>query len=341
MSKFTQNEETEIVKSARDITATIEYEEREVKRLKSESFSEPPEPPVRKILEKAKKVEPKYPEKPQTALKYSEYFKESIEEKLAKFSLPVKILLGIVSIPLILTGIIFLILVIIVAVCFLDYIIKKKELNNQLANSKEYLQAVANAEKKAQDKQNELEEKIRLEQEKIDKEYATQKQQYESVTLPKYNEDLNLWSVNQERKIAIIEEEIRLNKEALDELYVNTKILSLTYRELWILSWLYNDMSTSDHDIRYATELLDRDRQRLATQEAGNIVRRSVGQVEQTMKVGFNAVYNAIEKGNELQLDTINNLSTMRRNMNTGNMIGTVQRHNSNKMLEQMVKKRR
>ena len=193
----------------------------------------------------------------------------------------------------------------------------------------------------AQDKQNELEEKIRLEQEKIDKEYATQKQQYESVTLPKYNEDLNLWSVNQERKIAIIEEEIRLNKEALDELYVNTKILSLTYRELWILSWLYNDMSTSDHDIRYATELLDRDRQRLATQEAGNIVRRSVGQVEQTMKVGFNAVYNAIEKGNELQLDTINNLSTMRRNMNTGNMIGTVQRHNSNKMLEQMVKKRR
>ena len=32
MSKFTQNEETEIVKSARDITATIEYEEREVKR---------------------------------------------------------------------------------------------------------------------------------------------------------------------------------------------------------------------------------------------------------------------------------------------------------------------
>lgn len=341
MSKFTQNEETEIVKSARDITATIEYEEREVKRLKSESFSEPPEPPVRKILEKAKKVEPKYPEKPQTALKYSEYFKESIEEKLAKFSLPVKILLGIVSIPLISTGIIFVILVIIVAVIYKDYIIKKKELNNQLANSKEYLQAVANAEKKAQDKQNELEEKIRLEQEKIDKEYATQKQQYESVTLPKYNEDLNLWSVNQERKIAIIEEEIRLNKEALDELYVNTKILSLTYRELWILSWLYDDMSTSDHDIRYATELLDRDRQRLATQEAGNIVRRSVGQVEQTMKVGFNAVYNAIEKGNELQLDTINNLSTMRRNMNTGNMIGTVQRHNSNKMLEQMVKKRR
>ena len=37
MSKFTQNEETEIVKSARDITATIEYEEREVKRLKSET----------------------------------------------------------------------------------------------------------------------------------------------------------------------------------------------------------------------------------------------------------------------------------------------------------------
>lgn len=337
MSKFTQNEETEIVKSARDITATIEYEEREVKRLKSESFSEPPEPPVRKILEKAKKVEPEYPEKPKTTYKYSEYFKE----KVMKYSLPARILRGIVLVLLALSGIGYLIILVLFGFSYKNYIQKKKEMNNQLANSKEYLQAVENAEKTAQKKQKELEEKIRLEQEKIDKEYATQKQQYESVILPQYNDALNLWNTNQERKIAIIEEEIRLNKEALDELYANTKIVSLTYRALWILSWLYNDMSTSDHDIRYATELLDRDRQRLATQEAGNIVRKSVGQVEQTMKVGFNAVYNAIEDGNELQLDTINNLSKMRRNMNTGNVIGTVQRHNTNKMLEQMVKKKR
>ena len=95
---------------------------------------------------KSKKVETKYTEKPKTTLKYYEYFKESIEEKLAKFSLPVKILLGIVSIPLLLTGIIFLILVV---VSYKDYIIKKKELNNQLANSPEYLQAVENAEKTA------------------------------------------------------------------------------------------------------------------------------------------------------------------------------------------------
>ena len=337
MSKFTQNEETEIVKSARDITATIEYEDREVKRLKSESFSEPPEPPVRKILEKAKKVEPEYPEKPKTTYKYSEYFKE----KVMKYSLPARILRGIVLVLLALSGIGYLIILVLFGFSYKNYIQKKKEMNNQLANSKEYLQAVENAEKTAQKKQKELEEKIRLEQEKIDKEYATQKQQYESVILPQYNDALNLWNANQERKIAIIEEEIRLNKEALDELYANTKIVSLTYRALWILSWLYNDMSTSDHDIRYATELLDRDRQRLATQEAGNIVRKSVGQVEQTMKVGFNAVYNAIEDGNELQLDTINNLSKMRRNMNTGNVIGTVQRHNTNKMLEQMVKKKR
>ena len=337
MSKFTQNEETEIVKSARDITATIEYEEREVKRLKSESFSEPPEPPVRKILEKAKKVEPEYPEKPKTTYKYSEYFKE----RVMKYSLPARILRGIVLVLLALSGIGYLIILVLFGFSYKNYIQKKKEMNNQLANSKEYLQAVENAEKTAQKKQKELEEKIRLEQEKIDKEYATQKQQYESVILPQYNDALNLWNANQERKIAIIEEEIRLNKEALDELYANTKIVSLTYRALWILSWLYNDMSTSDHDIRYATELLDRDRQRLATQEAGNIVRKSVGQVEQTMKVGFNAVYNAIEDGNELQLDTINNLSKMRRNMNTGNVIGTVQRHNTNKMLEQMVKKKR
>ena len=143
MSKFTQNEETEIVKSARDITATIEYEEREVKRLKSESFSEPPEPPVRKILEKAKKVEPEYPEKPKTTYKYSEYFKE----KVMKYSLPARILRGIVLVLLALSGIGYLIILVLFGFSYKNYIQKKKEMNNQLANSKEYLQAVENAEK--------------------------------------------------------------------------------------------------------------------------------------------------------------------------------------------------
>ena len=57
---------------------------------------------------------------------------------------------------------------------------------------------------------------------------------------------------------------------------------------------------TSDHDIRYATELLDRDRQIKATTEAGTKIQEAINDMHSSMTAGFNAVYDAIDDGNEI-----------------------------------------
>ena len=96
-------------------------------------------------------------------------------------------------------------------------------------------------------------------------------------------------------------------------------------------------MSTSDHDIRYSTELYDRDRQRAITEAAALAVRQSVYDLEDTMRVGFDAVYDAIEYGNTLTEKEVSILTKTRRDQNIANIIGIGQMHKQNKMLSDLL----
>ena len=53
---------------------------------------------------------------------------------------------------------------------------------------------------------------------------------------------------------------------------------------------------------------------------------------------GMKDIFDSIEYGNSLQEESISQLSKLRRDTNIGNLIGTVQRHNTNKMIEKMMK---
>lgn len=106
-----------------------------------------------------------------------------------------------------------------------------------------------------------------------------------------YSADKEQWKEDREKALAELNSDIAANEAALEDLYQTSKLVSLHYRELWILQWLYDDMRTSDHDIRYATELLDRDRQRIATanaaeknKEALDEFRKQARQDAQTIK---------------------------------------------------------
>lgn len=327
MGKFTQEQETQIVKDAMNLTATIEYEQDELNKFKAQRFRQLPQAPVRQVLAPLQPVKVEYPQKPKAKLSYTDYIKEDLG-KMNKGLIVLGVLSGF--------G-----MGLYIIYSFISYPKKIQEINEELAKEPEYLQAVEKAEKIAAEKQKQAEENARIKQAKLDEQYKENKMKYENEIVPKYNEELDLWSKIQKRKIAIIEEEIKLNQETLANLYDQSKIISSSYRQLAFLCWLYEDMSTSDHDIRYATELLDRDRQRIATQEAGVKAQASISHMEQTMKQGFNAVYNAIEDGNDLQAETIDILSKTRRDMKTGNFIGTVQRHNTNKMLQDMLPPKR
>lgn len=231
-------------------------------------------------------------------------------------------------------------LIVVLIITYCSYRAKRNSLNQQLSEAPEYLQAIENAEKAAEKQKKEEEEKIQQKQRKLDAEYKEEKKQYENVTVPKYNEELNAWSVIQERKIVFLEEELKYNNEALIDLYDSSKLISKIYRELGILRWLYEDMSTSDHDLRYATELLDRGRQREVTAQSGRWVQSAMHDMKRTMMDGFYAVYGAIEYGNDLQEKSIDVLTQTRRDVNIGNLVGTVQRHNANKMLESLLPKK-
>lgn len=326
MSQFTQEEQTQIVKEARELTATIKFEENELRILQAQTFRKLPEPPEHKILPPVQCVKPKYPEKPKTNYTYVEYLRETLNLTTTVR----KIAAVVIAISVIWLAGAFLIY------GFSLYLKKKNQMNKELENSPEYLKAIAEAEKIAKEEQEEREKERNRQQIQLDMEYQEEQEHYENVIVPEYNEELKAWEDKKRIKLEILQSEIELNNEALNNLYGETKIISIHYRELYILDWLYDEMSTADHDIRYATELFDRDRQRIATEEGAQRVQQSIARVEQSMMAGFNAVYNAIEDGNDVQAETLAMMSKTRRDANVGNLIGTVQRHNTNKMLKKI-----
>ncbi len=316
MSTFTQEQQTDIIKKARDLTAAIMAEKDELKHLQAQRFKPIPEAPARFVLPQPDKIQPQYPPAPRSTYSFTDHIKVYFKENTLK---------AILLLPA------FLILVVVI---YFSYLSRLEEYNKVLAQTPEYLKARAEAEEAAAAQQQEQDAKYKAQQEKFDADFKENKAHYDNVTLPEYKIELAQWENNQQRKIQIIEDELALNQTALEELYKETKLVSATYRALWILDWLYEDMSTSDHDIRYATELLDRDRQRLATSEAGRITQRAINNMNQTMMQGFTAVYSAIEDGNDIGEETLAILSKTRRDVNIGNIVGTAQRHNTNKILK-------
>ena len=353
MSEYNQKQQTEIVRDAMTLTTAIQIEQEELSRLKGEKFKSTPTAPTREIL-KPTKIEPEIPDPPKTDYSYSKFLSDTLK-RIKKYIIIAGVAIIILSIivtiinkslnsenavgnafysenavgnAFFITGILGLIFPaagILLIVSVFMYFKKKKELNEQLAHSPEYLKAVANAKKFAEEKQKNINAEIEKKQTEIDSKYKSDLEHYNTTTISNYNKEKTNWNKIHNEKIKILEEDLNLNKETLSELYDTTRLISLTYRELWILRWIYDDMRSSDHDVRYATELLDRDRQRLVTEQSGRMIRESINDMHSSMVDGFQAVYEAVEEGNE-------ELAKTRRDQNRAEIVGIAQRHNLNKM---------
>lgn len=343
MSEYNQKQQTEIVRDAMTLTTAIQIEQEELSRLKGEKFKSTPTAPTREIL-KPTKIEPEIPDPPKTDYSYSKFLSDTLKH-IKKYIIIAGVAIIILSIIVTiinkslnsgnavgnaffitgLLGLIFPAAGILLIASFFIYFKKKKELNEQLAHSPEYLKAVENAKKIAEEKQKNINAEVNKKQAEIDAKYKSDLEHYNTTTIPNYNKEKTNWNKIHNEKIKILEEDLNLNKETLSELYDTTRLISLTYRELWILRWIYDDMRSSDHDVRYATELLDRDRQRLVTEQSGRMIRESINDMHSSMVSGFQAVYEAVEEGNE-------ELAKTRRDQNRAQAISIAQRHNLNKM---------
>lgn len=109
----------------------------------------------------------------------------------------------------------------------------------------------------------------------------------------------------------------------------------LRYRNVERLTWIYEDMSTSEHDIERAIDLLNN---KEIKDELVNI-QVLVDDMRRDMRDGFMGVYSAIQEGNAIQSDMLDDLDRIRSSSRTGNFLkvgGLIQNHKRNKTLSEL-----
>lgn len=197
------------------------------------------------------------------------------------------------------------------------YVIRKLKADDieRIRNSDEYKTKCAELDK-GYDKQ----------QEEEDRKYKAAQNIYENETLPKYNKELTEWTAKQNEKISQVSVALKNAQTELDEVYRTTKILPLQYRQIPIIEYIYDVISTSDYDIKQAMDLYDRneqkrlDEQRLFEQQKAN----SLTDQQNALLHEQNAL---AEQQNEIA-------EKARRDANIAAVVGTVQRHSINKNLK-------
>lgn len=204
---------------------------------------------------------------------------------------------------------------------FCIYRKNKQEEIERIKNSDEYKAQCAAADAEF-DKQQEI----------LDKKYQTLKSKYDNEILPKYKEELNVWTARHNQEISTVKAELNNYSDTLCELYASTKIIPLQYRSIEALQYIYNLMSTSEYVIKEAIEMYDRQKQRTLDEARLYEQQRANRLADQQ-----NAL---IDEQNDL-IDIQNDISNKaRRDANVAGAASFIQRHNINKNLKNIKKKK-
>ncbi len=207
-----------------------------------------------------------------------------------------------------------------------------------------------------------LEASIKFEKEELKRltaeGFREQPQKVEEIAA--WSKELDSWMSVKQAKLVFVENDLKENIDALDELYTSTKLIPSAYRAIDKLMWLYEDMSTSEHDLERSIDMLNH-------KETSDLLRNmndNVDEVKSALAVGFTAVYSAIQQNNMIQSQILSNqqyqqemmqqiisnqnaaisqqsemmtnLSKIRKSARTGNFLNIgslIQNHKRNKML--------
>ena len=166
-------------------------------------------------------------------------------------------------------------------------------------------------------------------------EYNLARDKYNKEVWPEAQKKLIVWQKSQNAKIAVVEKDLDENIDALHTLYTSTQMVPSSYRSVERLTWLYEDMSTSEHDIERSIDLLN---SKEIKDELINI-QGQVDEMRSDLRAGFVGVYEAIQDGNSIQSEMLSNLDSIRRSARIGNFMNVgnlLQNHSRNKMLSQI-----
>lgn len=298
MSKFTKEEQTNIVKQAMELETAILNGQKKLRRLRREKFRDVPKKPVRKTASPVQPITPDYSGLPQIDYSFTAFLEDEIKTKPTfvnkLFSThPFKrcaIICGILSIltflviPLSSSNTFFDLLALLfggLANCSIPaagvywaikrtpYKNRKQERFAQFMQSPEYLNAKAQADMIAQQRQAEMERNFQAQQAVFDEEYKKAQEHYDSVTLPQYERERSEWTSEHDRDIQDVSDKLDSDKKAQSDLYESSKIIPLHYRSIEPLTYIYQLMSTSDYNIKEAVDMYNKEIQR--QQEAARI----------------------------------------------------------------------
>lgn len=203
------------VKKALDLEIVIAEKEKQLARLKNETFRDAPAAPAKKVWKA------QYPVV-KSKLTISEFFKSlSVWEWL-------------------------------VGLCVWPYLVwqyfqKKKEDTERIRNSEAYKQQCAAIDRDIAEKQA-----------KSDTEYEAALQNYNTVTIPQYQKELEAWKEQHQKQILETKSALSEARAALTEHYENTKILPMQYRKIETIQYIYDMISSSDYNVKQAIDLYDR-----------------------------------------------------------------------------------
>lgn len=119
-------------------------------------------------------------------------------------------------------------------------------------------------------------------------------------TLLQYENNKREWYQKRDKFIAWLKGDINYNEVTLEELYSSTGLLSVAYRDLETLVWLFENMNSSNYDIRYAMELYDRHRERLAIENSASRIVGKLDQMNLMLQDGFDAVLDSMDRQSDM-----------------------------------------
>lgn len=169
-----------------------------------------------------------------------------------------------------------------------------------------------------------LDYKFDVQQEEFDQQYANEKEEYETETLPNYTRELNEWNEQRRADIETLKNDRRSARKRLNSIYTNTKIVPVQYRTIDALQHIYDVVSTSNFDVTYAISNYDMYRQ-YSLEQARLQEQRYANQLADKQTA-------LLAEQNEIA-------ERARRDAQIANTIDIIQQHNRNKMLKDMSKK--
>lgn len=165
-----------------------------------------------------------------------------------------------------------------------------------------------------------------------DERYQAAMKEYNETILPAYQKELETWTERIRSEITAARDTLRDAEEQLEALYASTKIVPAQYRDMDALEYLYDMISSSDYSIREAIEMYDKERQRRLEEQKIHAQQRANTLADQQLQLTC--------EQNEL-LQQQNAISDRaRKDARNAAIIGTVQRHHTNKMLKDAFRKK-